>query len=101
MSRTITGNFATRRAAELVVERLVQEHGIERSDIFIHAPGEANSAGTRAAGADVESGQPGIEKRGQPALHGAVEVSVDCLDQQAATVEAAFRDAEVSLLRSR
>jgi len=32
--RTISANFEMRRDAEAVVEHLVQEHGINRSDIF-------------------------------------------------------------------
>ena len=49
MDRTIVANFDTRRDAETAVEHLVQEHGIERADIFIRAPGTANTAGVRPA----------------------------------------------------
>ena len=61
MATTIFGTFGTRRDAELAVEHLVQEHGIEPAEISIRPAGEANSAGTKAAGADVESGHPGVE----------------------------------------
>ena len=57
---------------------LVQQHGIELADIFVRAPGTASVAGTRAAGADVESGHPGVEKHGKPELAGPIEVSVEC-----------------------
>lgn len=78
MEQTITAKFDTRRDAETAVEHLVQEHGVNRADIFIGAAGKANTAGVRPAGADVESGHPGVEKHANPKLSGAVEVSVDC-----------------------
>ena len=56
MERAIVVNFETRRDAESAVEHLVQEHSINRSDIFIRAAGEPNTVGVRPAGADVESG---------------------------------------------
>ena len=36
MATTIVGTFATRRDAELAVEHLVQEHGIEPTEISIN-----------------------------------------------------------------
>ena len=77
MEHNIVGEFATRRDAELAVEHLVQEMHIERADIFIRASGAANSAGTEKAGADVESGHPGVRTEGTPELKGPIEVSVD------------------------
>jgi hypothetical protein len=101
MERTVIGSFSTRREAEIAVEHLVQEHGIARTDIFIQAPGEANSAGSKPAGADIESGHPGVAKCGRPELEGAIEVSVDCHGDKAPVVEAAFKDAGAQQLRSR
>jgi hypothetical protein len=101
MERTIIGSFATRRHAEIAVEHLVQEHGIAHTDIFIKASGRANSAGTEIAGADIESGHPGVEKRGKRELAGAVEVAIDCHGDDAAVVEAAFKDAGATQLHSR
>jgi len=77
MERTIVAHFETRRDAEIAVEHLVQEHGLARTDIFIRARGESNSAGVRAAGADIESGH-GPQEHGTPELGGEIEVSVDC-----------------------
>jgi hypothetical protein len=95
---TVVARFETRRDAEIAVEHLVQEHGIERADIFIHAAGNANSSGTRPAGADVESGHPGVEKQGAPKLKGAVEVSVDCHGEDRKVVERVFKEAGVKQL---
>lgn len=76
MGRTIVAHFETSRDAEIAVELLVQAHGVARTDIFIRAKGESNSAGTRAAGADVESGH-GPQERGTPELGGELKTSLD------------------------
>ncbi|MGC2782015.1 MAG: hypothetical protein WA418_40925 [Bradyrhizobium sp.] len=101
MERTIIGHFATRREAELAVEHLVQDHGIARTDVFVQAPGAANSAGTRAAGADVESGHPGVDKRGAPELEGEIEVSVDCHGEQSADMEGILKEAGATWVSAR
>ena len=51
---TITATFNTRRQADLAVEHLVQEHGIERTNIFVVAEGPENSAGNSVGGVDAE-----------------------------------------------
>lgn len=99
MERTIVATFDTRRDAETAVEHLVQEHGIGRADIVVRAMGNANSAGIRPAGADVESGHPGSEERGQPKLAGPIELSVDCRGELSDTVEAALKEAGGKRLR--
>ena len=101
MERTIIGSFSTRRDAEIAVEHLVQEHGIARTDVFIQPQGSANSAGSEMAGADVESGHPGVAKQGHPQIEGAVEVSVDCHGDDAAVVEATLKDAGARELHSK
>ncbi len=92
MEHTLNYGFATRREAELAVEHLVQEHHLDRTAITLHATGPDNTAGEHAAGADVESGHPGVEKHGTPALHGAIALRVSCSASQHATVEAALRE---------
>lgn len=100
MERTIVAQFESRRQAELAVERLVQEHRIPRSDIFVRALGEANSSGVKAAGADVESGHPGVEKQGIPELAGMIEVSVDCHGDLSGKVCHALQAAGASSLKA-
>lgn len=100
MDRTLIGSFANRRDAELAVEHLVQQHGIERADIFIQPQGASNSAGIEAAGADIESGHPGQRADGDPKLAGPIEVSVDCDAAKGEEVKAAFRQAGVRQLRT-
>ncbi len=93
MERTIIGHFATRRAAELAVEHLVQDHGLARTDVAVQAAGQANSAGSKAAGADVESGHPGVDKQGAPELEGEIEVSVECRDEPPSELESIMKEA--------
>jgi len=100
VERTIVANFDTRRDAETAVEHLVQEHGIDRADIFVRAPGPANTAGVRPAGADVESGHPGVEKRGEPELAGPIEVSVECDVGRAIIVRSTLKKAGATELRT-
>jgi len=63
MGITIERSFSSRQQAELAVERLVQEHGFERTDIFVSAQGDENSAG------DTESDEA--------ADNGPISVSID------------------------
>ncbi|KQT31007.1 hypothetical protein ASG29_16005 [Sphingomonas sp. Leaf412] len=93
MGTTLTGTFETRREAEMTVERLVQEHGVERTDIFIAADGNENSAGEEQAGSDGDAGAPSPEPRGDAPLHGPISVSVDIEDgAKAAKVRDAFAE---------
>jgi hypothetical protein len=93
MSQAINGTFKTRRDAEMAVERLVQEFGVERTDVFIAAQGDDNSAGVVAAGADAESGAPSSDARDDGAHEGAIAVSVDVNDDALADkISAAFQE---------
>ncbi|WP_230628510.1 hypothetical protein [Sphingomonas sp. Leaf37] len=93
MGTTLTATFETRREAEMTVERLVQEHGVERTDVFVAADGSENSAGEGLAGSDAEAGEPSPEPRGDAPLNGAVSVSVDIDDDaKAAKVGEAFAE---------
>lgn len=100
MESTIVACFSTRRDAELAIEHIVQEHGIDRADVFVQAAGAANSAGQRAAGADTQSGHRDRAALG-PDLNGPVEVSVDLHSQHdAARVRDALKQAGASRLGS-
>ena len=99
MATTIVGTFATRRDAELL-RHLVQEHGIEPTEISIQPAGEANSAGIKAAGADVESEHPGVRKRGNPELGGPIEVLVNCNKVSAHKVDEILKEASAKHVRS-
>ena len=97
MSTTLKAKFDTRREAEMTVERLVQEQGIERTDIFITTDGADNSVGDEKAGSDTEGKNPTPESRDDAALEGKIVVSVDIADDtRASEVKAAFKEFDAS-----
>lgn len=94
MATTIKAVFPSRREVELAVEHLVQEYGIERTDIFIEPAGSRNSAGDEPSGADAESGHPGHAATAQGAAYeGELIVSVDMNEDETDLVAEAFRTA--------
>ena len=94
MDKTIVACFDTRRSAETAVEHLVQEHGIDRSNVFISAAGDSNTAGVRPAGADAKG------THGKPKLSGPIEVSVDCHGEKSPVVKSALQKAGATHLRA-
>ncbi|MES2159506.1 MAG: hypothetical protein V4512_17085 [Pseudomonadota bacterium] len=78
MSTTLTGTFDSREESDMAVERLVQEIGIERTDIFVAASGPDNSAGNRTGGADSETVDQ--DERDDVPLAGGIMVSIDLQD---------------------
>ena len=68
--------YATREQADLAVERLVQEHGVERAAIFVEPVKDENSSGTRISGGDAPSVEPGARGREDAPLHGAIRLTV-------------------------
>ena len=86
--RTVFATFATREKAETAVEHIVQQHKVNRADVFVEPEGAENSAGTDRAGAD--AGKPGSGS--EPALHGRLRVSVDLSRGHIAEIEAALRE---------
>lgn len=93
MGRTVTGTFPTRREAEIAVEHLVQQYGLERTDIFIEPSSRENSAGVSSSGGDAKSGHPASQPDDDAALNGSLLVSVDINEDEMEAVEKAFREA--------
>jgi hypothetical protein len=93
MGKTITGAFPTRRQVELAVEHLVQEYGVERTDIFIEPKSDENSAGVSRAGADAQHATVAARTETGPDLNGPLLVSVALNQDETEAVEKAFRDA--------
>ncbi len=90
--RTVCGTFSTREAADRAIELLVQEHGIDRADIFVQAAGAKNTAGSVPSGGDASQD----EAEGSSfsaALEDKIQVSADVSREEIATAERAFRDA--------
>jgi hypothetical protein len=64
--RTITGSFDTRREAEMAVEHLVQDYGLDRSRVHVRPAGEDNTSGNVASGADAAERHRGSGAPGDP-----------------------------------
>lgn len=77
--KTINARFPDRATVEIAVEHLVQEYGIDRSDIFIRALSET----------DKSSGN----------TEAAIELSVDVHEDEIESTFAAFREAGASNVR--
>ena len=90
MPKTITAEFETRRDAEMTVEHLVQEHGMDPTTISIAPVAAKNSAGTKVAGSDNESGRDKEGTDPHPALSGRLKVSVNAEDTQVDKVLSSF-----------
>jgi len=87
----VTGLFETRRAAEIAVERMVQDRGLDRNRITAFADGEENSAGTVVSGADADDARAGEPVEGQRT--GPIRVTAEVEEDDLATALDAFRDA--------
>ncbi|MCD7109499.1 hypothetical protein LRX75_10625 [Rhizobium sp. DKSPLA3] len=90
--KTLTATFDTREAADRAIEHLVQQYGIDRSDVFVEAAGADNTAGTKPSGGDVEN-PDGDGVRTDAALGGRLLVSVDLALDDIDKAQAALRDA--------
>ncbi len=84
MSTTIEHVFPTRRDAELAIERLVQEHGFERTDIFVTPVGQENSVGEAISGSDAAA--PLEEDRQDAPIDSPIAVSIDLNDEERASI---------------
>lgn len=98
--KTLTATFDTREAADLAIEHLVQQYGIDRSDVFVEAKGSENTAGTKPSGGDVEN-REGDGVRTDAALDGQLQVSVDLALDDLDKAQAAFREAGARDVTSR
>ena len=84
MSTTIEHVFPTRRDAELAIERLVQEHGFERTDIFVTPVGRENSVGEAVNGGNAAA--PLEEDRTDAPIDTAITVSIDLNNEERASI---------------
>lgn len=91
MTNLVASTFATRRDAELVVERLVQTHSIERDAIQVAPEGEANTVGDRPSGGDIEGESPSVDSRSDAPVAGRIKVAVFAeTDDEEKAIRAAF-----------
>ncbi|MGY4803430.1 hypothetical protein [Teichococcus aerofrigidensis] len=80
MPHTITGYFDTRRDAEIAVEHLVQDHGLDRNRVRAAAEGEDNTSGTVVSGADAADAAAGETPEG--VRKGRIMVTAEVGDDQ-------------------
>jgi hypothetical protein len=91
MGIVLSATFGTRRDAEMTIERLVQEFGIDRAAIAVSAEGDKNSVGEERAGSDNAAGQRGQDDHEDAALMGSIVVTAEVADETTAkNVRAAF-----------
>jgi hypothetical protein len=95
----ITGVFDTRREAEMAIERLVQEHGLDRGAIAVMPDVAENTVGVEVAGADAKRGEPVDPSGDEAALNGRIAVSLDRVEGDEETIRAAFREFGASAIR--
>lgn len=89
----LEATFETRREAEMSIERLVQEFGLDRKAIEVVADGALNSAGEDTSGGDNASGSPTPSEREDAALNERIKVSVTVDDAaEAERVRNAFSE---------
>ena len=89
----LTATFGTRREAEMTVERLVQEFGIDRAAVTVSTASDENSAGVESAGSDNPADRADEAGRDDAALEGAILVSADVADDDTVDkVRAAFSE---------
>ncbi|MBP0437229.1 hypothetical protein [Tianweitania sediminis] len=89
---TLVGTFATREAADIAIEHLVQDYGVERTDVFVQASDAENSAGTQVSGGDASEDDAEGSKF-EPALSGSITVSADISKDELDRARTAFKDA--------
>lgn len=91
MPRMISAQFKSRRDAEMAIEHIVQDHGLDRNAVEVGPASNRNTAGTEAARADVEEGHLKTDTEGEPALAGKIKVSVQVEEDVVDKVLVSFR----------
>lgn len=98
MSQVITGFFNTRREAEMTVERLVQDHGLDRNSVQAMAEGEENSSGTVLSGADAADAASGEQPEG--VRRDRIVVRAEVGDELLEVAMASFRECNAAELKA-
>jgi hypothetical protein len=85
--------YNTREKADLATEHLVQQHGVDRSTIFLESVGEQNTSGGAISGGDAASGAAGSHDRSDAPLNGTIRLTVGSTDHDIATLRQVLSDA--------
>ena len=98
MAQIMTGYFNTRRDAEMTVEHLVQDHGLDRNLVQAAAEGEENSSGTFVSGADAADAAAGDAPEG--VRQGRIVVRAEVGDELVEAALASFRECNAADLKA-
>ena len=91
----LSATFDTRREAELTIERMVQDYGIDRELVTVVAAEDENSAGVAPNGSDLPDARADTDTTDKTKLAGAIKVSVNVQDEEmVAKVREAFGEFE-------
>jgi hypothetical protein len=85
--------FRSRGDADLAIEHLAQEYGIDPAFIYVEPVAGQNSSGLEASGGDHASGKPGHGDRADAPLHGAIQLNVPVAHERLDLIEQAVREA--------
>lgn len=72
----VTAVFRARADADLAIEHLAQEYGIDPAFIYVEPVEDENSAGVVASGGDHAAGAPSHRERPDAPLHGTIQLTV-------------------------
>jgi hypothetical protein len=72
----LTAIFRTRADADLAIEHLAQEYGIDPAFIYAEPVDDENSAGVIASGGDHAAGAPSHRERPDAPLNGTIQLTV-------------------------
>jgi hypothetical protein len=84
--------FSTREGADLAIEHLVQEYGIDRAFIYVEPVDDTNSSGTDPSGGDHASGERGHANRADAPLHGSIQLTVPVGKERLRKIESALKE---------
>jgi len=90
--------FTSRRNADLAIEHLVQEHGIERDVIFVEAVDKATEPRSHPGKAETSS-RPVSSKGDNATRECAIQVTVAVNDENRATAGRVLREAGAQVIR--
>jgi hypothetical protein len=88
----LTATFRTRADAELAIEHLAQEYGIDPAFIYVEPVDDENSAGLVASGGDHAAGAPSHQERPDAPLHGAIQLTVPVKHESLAALTKALKE---------
>ena len=86
----LTAIYSTREQVDLAIEHLVQEHGVDRSVIFVEPVEDGNTSGAQISGGDAPSGGEGSRIRRDAPLNGAIRLTVGASEHELALLRGAL-----------